>query len=129
MRRRGENGLSKDGDDDFASPRGFKKSLKNFDAFPKVKKEFRVQTSNGTTLTVITYFVMALLFMNELSSFFEVRLSWVFFFVKPLFSSFLFSPPFRSLSSSPPPPRPSFSLSLSPLPTPSTRLLHVRRFK
>ena len=43
-----------------------KKFLEKVDIYPKLQEEYRVQTSTGANLTVLTTCLMLLLFFNEL---------------------------------------------------------------
>ena len=42
------------------------KLLKNVDVYPKLQKEFRVQTQTGAKVSLITVVVMGILFISEL---------------------------------------------------------------
>ena len=58
--------------DDNSSLRKATKILKNVDVYPKLQKEFRVQTQTGAKVSIATGIVMIILFLSELRDYLTV---------------------------------------------------------
>jgi len=48
-------------------------SLKSFDVYSKIQDDYAMRTKSGATVTVITFFILTLLFLSELSSYLHVE--------------------------------------------------------
>ncbi|KAL3665329.1 hypothetical protein V7S43_009369 [Phytophthora oleae] len=75
MRQRVVKSDVDDGDDAHESSvtRTARRALKNVDVYPKMHREFKVQTEFGATVSIVAGIVMAILFLSELSAYWSVN--------------------------------------------------------
>ncbi|KAG2767464.1 hypothetical protein JG687_00012119 [Phytophthora cactorum] len=61
------------GDEESSVTRSARRVLKKVDVYPKMHREFKVQTEFGATVSIVAGIVMAILFLSELSAYLSVN--------------------------------------------------------
>ena len=59
-------------------------SLPKLDLFPKIEREYSVQTSEGGAISIVTYIIMLVLFFSEFLSYSRLRVQNICKLIKKL---------------------------------------------